>query len=281
MKRPSFQFYPSDWRNDTSLKMCSLPARGLWIEMICIMHMSEQYGHLHAAGRALDAKDMSKLIGESEKDITKWLAELVRNSVCSVNDEGVIFSRRMVKDEMLRDIRAAGGEAGKSFGKLGAEHGSKGGRPRKVTGENKPPLNPPPSSSSSSSSENLSVTNVTGDPPAAASPKKLTDPQEIIFSYGVPLLVGAGASDKAARSFFGGLRKVHGDAAVIDKLRECLKENPMQPLEWLAAALPPPHPGTAGKTGRGKKLDKFDPVAFVNGETEPTGGRNGRIIEVN
>lgn len=116
------------------------------------MHISELYGHLYAAGRPLDAKDLSKLIGESERDITKWLTELVRNSVCSINEEGVIFSRRMVKDEALREVRAAGGEAGKSFGKLGAEHGSKGGRPRKTTGDKKPPLEPPPSSSSSSSS---------------------------------------------------------------------------------------------------------------------------------
>lgn len=49
MRRPSFQFYPSDWRNDAGLKLCSMGARGLWIEMICIMHASEPYGHLCAA----------------------------------------------------------------------------------------------------------------------------------------------------------------------------------------------------------------------------------------
>lgn len=29
------------------------------------------------------------------------------------------------------------------------------------------------------------------------------------------------------------------DPALIDKLRECIKAKPLQPLEWLAAALPP------------------------------------------
>lgn len=62
---------------------------------------------------------------------------------------------------------------------------------------------------------------------------------EIIFGYGVPLLVNAGSTDKAARSFLGGLRKGHGDHAVVDALRNCLREKPLQPLEWLAAALPP------------------------------------------
>ena len=53
------------------------------------------------------------------------------------------------------------------------------------------------------------------------------------------MLVNAGTADKAARSFLGGLRKAHGDAALIDKLRECAKARPLQPLEWLGAALPP------------------------------------------
>lgn len=150
MKRPSFQFYPSDWRNDAGLTLCSLEARGLWIEMICIMHAAEPYGHLCAAGRPLNARDLARLVGESERDVKRMLEELTRNNVCSVQD-GAFFSRRMVRDEELREARAAGGKAGSEFGYLGAEHGKKGGRPRKETGDKKPPLEPPPSSSSSSS----------------------------------------------------------------------------------------------------------------------------------
>lgn len=70
-----------------------------------------------------------------------------------------------------------------------------------------------------------------GKPPMSA--------DEIVFTYGVPLLVNAGSTDKAARSFLGGLRKGHGDGALVDALRNCLREKPLQPLEWLAAALPP------------------------------------------
>ncbi|MGL4490894.1 MAG: YdaU family protein [Rhizobiaceae bacterium] len=73
----------------------------------------------------------------------------------------------------------------------------------------------------------------------AASPQKLTDPDEIIFGYGLPMLTTAGTAEKQARSFLGGLRKHHGDEALIDKLRECAKAKPLQPLEWLAGALPP------------------------------------------
>lgn len=96
---------------------------------------------------------------------------------------------------------------------------------------------------------NNSVPNGTG-----GSPPKVTDPDEIIFGYGVPLLTAAGSADKDARSFLGKLRKVHGDAAVIDKLRQCLREKPLQPLTWLAAALPPNQP--EGKPNRQEALEQ-------------------------
>jgi len=64
-------------------------------------------------------------------------------------------------------------------------------------------------------------------------------PDEIIFGYGVPLLVNGGTAEKQARSFLGGLRKVHGDETLVNTLRECIKAKPLQPLEWLAKALPP------------------------------------------
>ena len=79
-------------------------------------------------------------------------------------------------------------------------------------------------------------------------------PDEIIFGYGVPLLVNAGSADKAARSFLGGLRKGHGDEALIDALRNCLREKPLQPLEWLAAALPPA--GAPTKPNRQEALEQ-------------------------
>jgi hypothetical protein len=70
-------------------------------------------------------------------------------------------------------------------------------------------------------------------------PPKITDPSEIIFGYGLSMLVSAGTPEKQARSFLGGLRKEHGDEVLIDRLRDCARARPLQPLEWLAAALPP------------------------------------------
>jgi uncharacterized protein YdaU (DUF1376 family) len=77
-----------------------------------------------------------------------------------------------------------------------------------------------------------SVAKATGD-------KSPLTPDEIIFGYGLPLLTNAGTADKQARSFLGGLRKSHGDDALIDALRDCIRTKPLQPLEWLAKVLPP------------------------------------------
>ena len=89
----------------------------------------------------------------------------------------------------------------------------------------------------------------------------VTEPSDVIFGYGVPLLTTAGTPEKQARSFLGGLRKQHGDAALIDKLRECMNAKPLQPLEWLAAALPP-----NGATGRkAPAIERFDEINY--GET--------------
>ena len=74
---------------------------------------------------------------------------------------------------------------------------------------------------------------------SGAKAPKITDPDEIIFGYGVPMLTAAGNAEKHVRSFLGGLRKQHGDDALINGLRECARAKPLQPLEWLAAALPP------------------------------------------
>lgn len=100
-----------------------------------------------------------------------------------------------------------------------------------------------------------SVPNGTG-----GKPPKMTDPLEIIFGYGLSLLVNTGTPEKHGRSFLGGLRKQHGDDVLIDKLRECALAKPLQPLEWLAAALPPT--GSGKKPGRVPVAENFDTVDY-------------------
>src|SRR5262245_8608246 len=101
-KRPSFQFYPADCRNDPAVRMCSLAARGLWWEMICVMHTCEPYGHLVAAGLPIKPEELARIVGEGARDVKRWLGELESKAVFSRTAEGIIYCRRMVRDAKER-----------------------------------------------------------------------------------------------------------------------------------------------------------------------------------
>jgi len=44
LKRPSFQFYPADWRNNAKLRRCSEASRGAWMDVLCVLHDMDDYG---------------------------------------------------------------------------------------------------------------------------------------------------------------------------------------------------------------------------------------------
>jgi len=173
-KRPASQYYWGDWWKDKGLHSCSLTARGLWHEMNCLMHEGEPYGHLTLNGRPMSIAQLANQCRITPNVCKKLLDELMAAGVPSVGDAGVIFSRRMVRDEAVRNARAAGGKAGAEHGFKGAEAGKKGGRPKQSKGVEKTPLHgaeePPPSSSSSSSPSDLfpeaNASSSAAEPPA-------------------------------------------------------------------------------------------------------------------
>lgn len=111
-KRPAFMFYPADWRKDPGLRVCSIAARGLWMDVLCLMHEAEPYGHLVVNGVAISDAQLARLVGESIATVRKLMSELEAHNVFSRTDAGVAFSRRMVADERVRAARAAGGNLG-------------------------------------------------------------------------------------------------------------------------------------------------------------------------
>ncbi len=109
MARPSLQFYPDDWMNDLGLRSCSLAARAIWVDLICLMHQGEPYGHLAGAAGPLPVKMVAFRCGVPTKVLIDLLHELEKNNVFSRDDSGTIFSRRMVRDEHNRFVRGQGG----------------------------------------------------------------------------------------------------------------------------------------------------------------------------
>jgi hypothetical protein len=93
------KFYPRDWRGDQALRMVSLAARGLWIECLTVMHEATPYGHLVINGRPVGVDALARMVGASGDEVRALMLELNEAGVCDVTGEGVIFSRRMVRDQ--------------------------------------------------------------------------------------------------------------------------------------------------------------------------------------
>lgn len=132
---------------DPSLRACSLEARGLWIDIICLMFESPIRGELrHANGNPITETQLGRICGADALLIQKITTELSDAGVYSKSDDGALVCRRMVRDEEIRKIRA---EAGKSGGNpaLLKQKASK----TEAKGEQTTKQNTTPSSSSSSS----------------------------------------------------------------------------------------------------------------------------------
>jgi len=163
MKRPSFQFYPSDWLRDTALRTCSLAARGLWIDMICYMHEGNPYGVLKVNQKVILAPNLAVMIGATLPETEGWLDELESAGVFDRGENGEIMSRRMIRDESLRNARASGGKLGGNPSLVKGKVNGKVNLTPNLEVENKVNIKPTPSSSSSSPTSPIDITKSKGE----------------------------------------------------------------------------------------------------------------------
>ncbi len=152
MKRPSFQFYPGDWLHDTALRVCSVGARGLWIDMLSYMHQGSPYGHLKVNGKVILPYNLARMVGATLPEVEGWLQELQEAGVYSVLENSCIYSRRMIRDEDVRQKRVSGGKLGGNPKLMGERLSSKVNHQGNHSNVKKDKQKTTPSSSSSSSS---------------------------------------------------------------------------------------------------------------------------------
>ena len=120
-KKPSMQFYPGDWMKDPGLRSVSSAARGIWIDMLCLMFECDRRGFLLVNGKPATLEMIARMTGNSMTDASRYLTELETSGVFSRTshgidgEEGCIYSRRMVRDEANK--------------KAWRENGKKGGNP--------------------------------------------------------------------------------------------------------------------------------------------------------
>ncbi len=126
MKRPAFQFYPAEWRNNAKLRRCSWGARGVWIEVLGLMHDEDEYGVLRwpLAELANALGCPIKLLQElADKGVLKGIERggiapyVYVPTHAGKEGEPVVlvaecsgpawYSSRLVRDEYLRSVRGA------------------------------------------------------------------------------------------------------------------------------------------------------------------------------
>jgi len=115
VRQPYFRFFPSDWRGDQDLRNCSLQARGLWVELMALMHTADPYGHLVIGGFRYNVSNVAELatnVGCQPADFKRAFAELAKFHVFSIAEDGTIYSRRMVRDAEKAESDRLNGKTG-------------------------------------------------------------------------------------------------------------------------------------------------------------------------
>lgn len=114
---PYLPLYTRDWRSDPRLRASSFAARGLWLEMMLLMHEAASKGYLMVGERRLTESDLAIIATQcgalgGAAEVKKLLTELRENGVYSVAEDGTIFSRRMVRDVEKRERDRQNGRKG-------------------------------------------------------------------------------------------------------------------------------------------------------------------------
>lgn len=97
-KSSFLRFSPASWWADTG--NLTLEAKALWMEMLLLMHISPKRGYLlKEDGTPYGARDIARRIKRSHLEAASICNELQASRVFSRNDDGVIYSRRMVREQ--------------------------------------------------------------------------------------------------------------------------------------------------------------------------------------
>jgi len=102
-KLPGFMLYPDDLTADEALAVVSIGAFGLWIKLLCVMHKCTMRGYLRQEnGEPYSIEQIGRLTGCSVDEADHLLNELIDAGAASKTKNGIIYNRRMVREEEKR-----------------------------------------------------------------------------------------------------------------------------------------------------------------------------------
>lgn len=111
-KLPAIQFYPGDWKKDPGIQSLTYHQRGVWFELLLLMHESEQRGRLLLNGMPMPEQAIAVSLGLDNQEVNQIITTLLTYGVASRDESGALVCRRMLRDEELRKIRTQCGKLG-------------------------------------------------------------------------------------------------------------------------------------------------------------------------
>jgi len=146
-QRPSMQFYVNDWLACPELRRCTIAARGLWMDILCVMWLTNPRGFFIAG----DSRGMARSFGIECQEYDSLMAELEENQVYEREGPKIIFCRRMRR--LAEGLRKTAEDKTRA-GKKGAEArwGKQSDSRAMAEGDDRPVAEMAASSSSSPSS---------------------------------------------------------------------------------------------------------------------------------
>lgn len=247
MKRPAFQFYAGDWRSNVKLRRCTYAERGVWIEVLCLLHDSDEYGLLRwplreiAEGIGCRFADLKAL---ATKHVIKGGDTQIEQLVYRPRHAGkagapvillaaqvgpLWYSSRMVRDEYIREHR---GEATRFVAPNTASKDTPIGSPTARQGET-PTLWPGDGASTASSSSVLRTS-------PSERPEQDADP----WLIGKEFLIKRGVAQSTVGGFIAALARDHGRENVIKAIQAAIVEEPADVKSYIVGILRGKTPGS-------------------------------------
>ena len=99
-KWPAFQFYTGDWLKDPKLGQCRPATRGIWMDLLCLMHENHRSGIITGTTESL-----ARVCRCTQAELTRALKELKATETATVTDRNnviTVCNRRMREEAKTR-----------------------------------------------------------------------------------------------------------------------------------------------------------------------------------
>jgi len=120
---PAMPMYWGDWFKATDLQALDRNTRCTWFEMLGRMWENNERGFLSLAGKPMSDNQLANLLGYGTDipAVQQVVNLLLTTGICSRRNDGVLYCRRMVREEEIRSRNAT--------------NGAKGGNPALISGK--------------------------------------------------------------------------------------------------------------------------------------------------